>query len=131
MTRKPISYPRLIWRLRLAWLAIPILVGLGFSVASVRVFLTHQALERDGILGETVVIARDTIKLPGREGRLSDIVFYVTHSFRPDGHTETITARESVGGRFYRRVGDGDTLPVTYLPSRPALNSIYPTQSAR
>ena len=48
--RKPLSYPRLIWRLGLGWLALPLVFGVVFVAIALSSLAAYRALQRDGVL---------------------------------------------------------------------------------
>jgi len=119
------AYARIIWRLRLAWLAIPLVVGLVFCGVAWSIWTTQSALNRDGIVGESVVIARDLSRQRDSEGNES-VTYYITHQYHPETRAEPITQRVSVSRALYERVRQGDALPVTYVWHQPDIATLEP-----
>ncbi|SUZ30849.1 hypothetical protein ROE7235_00578 [Roseibaca ekhonensis] len=125
MDRKPLSYPRLFWRLGLVWLAVPLVLGLAFTVVAWVSWTDYRALQRDGVVGETEVIAREIVRRRDSDGDQT-LTYYLTHSFRPEGYSDVITTRQSVGRGVYLATQEGDYLPVTYIWNQPERNTLDP-----
>jgi len=123
--RKSVSYPRLIWRLGLVWLLAPLIFGMLFTVGALTTLADYRALQRDGIVGETEVIAREVVERRNSDGDLQQ-TYYLTHRFRPEGYSQTITTRQRVDRRVYQGVTQGDFLPVTYVWNQPERNTLDP-----
>ncbi|MCC1480773.1 hypothetical protein J1C52_03865 [Roseibaca sp. Y0-43] len=125
MQRKPLSYPRLIWRLGLVWLLAPLVFGLLFTHGALTTLAEYRALQRDGVQGETQVIAKEVVRQQDSDGD-AQLSYYLTHRFRPEGYTQTITTRQRVDRGVYLGVAEGDFLPVTYVWNQPERNTLDP-----
>jgi hypothetical protein len=123
--RKSLSYPRLIWRLGLVWLVAPLVFGLLFTYGALTTLSDYRALQRDGVLGETEVIAREVARQRSSDGDVQ-LTYYLTHRFRPEGYTQTITTRQRVDRGVYQSVAEGDLMPITYVWNQPERNSLDP-----
>ena len=123
--RKPLSYPRLIWRLGLGWLALPLVFGVVFVAVALSSLAAYRALQRDGVLGQTEVIARNISRSRNSDGD-ETLTYYLTHSFRPEGYSDSVTTRQSVGRGLYMGTEVGSFLPVTYIWNQPERNTLDP-----
>lgn len=125
MHRKSLSYPRLIWRLGLVWLAAPLIFGVLFTLGAVTTLSDYRALQRDGVVGETEVIAREVARRRDSDGDVQ-LTYFLTHRFRPEGYTQTITTRQRVDRGMYLAAAEGDFLPITYVWNQPERNTLDP-----
>ena len=99
--------------------------GWPLSGSRCRFLADYRELLRDGVQGETVVIARDVVQSRNSDGD-RELTYYLSHQFRPEGYSGDVTAREAVSPALYKATEIGDLLPVTYIWNDPERNTLDP-----
>jgi len=115
----------MIWRLGLSWVVVPLLLGVALVGFALSLLADYRELLRDGVQGETVVIARDVVQSRNSDGD-RELTYYLSHQFRPEGYSGDVTAREAVSPALYKATEIGDLLPVTYIWNDPERNTLDP-----
>ena len=93
--------------------------GIGFWAGLKERRLRNQ-LWQNGVAGEAVITERKIDRVVQRRG--SETRFYVTFRFdgrTPDGQPATYTQRQQVKAATYASLGEGDKVPIRYLPANP------------
>ncbi len=123
MQRKPVSYWRLIRRLKLYWLGFPLVFALAFGGVGIALSRDVMLLAREGVVVQAQIIDRQIETRRSSDGKTSTY-YHVHYSYHPEERADPITRRQTVSRTLYDRAQPGGQMPVTYAWSSPDRASI-------
>lgn len=102
-----------------------LVVGLPFLITAIVVFVQDRRLDREGLLVQGMVLAKDIRRSSssGSSGSRSSTSYYVTYRFRT-ADEQVIEDESQVDYSRWTSLTERGPIPIVYLPDRPASNKV-------
>lgn len=123
ITRKPVSLWHLIKRMRLYFLAIPLLVTLVFGALALQHGARIQGLWREGVVVDALVLEREIIRQRDSDGK-ETLRYFLRYSYVPAWQVTAREQRQAVSRRLYDATHEGQIIPATHALSQPERVSV-------
>ncbi|MFN4058303.1 MAG: DUF3592 domain-containing protein [Roseinatronobacter sp.] len=126
MERKPVRLWHLIRRLGLLWVAVPLIMGIIFTLVGANILARANLLAREGVETVGTVLTKRIQRESTRDGER--LTYFLRYSYLPEGGLDPISRETSVSQTFYTAAEIGSPVRVVYAWSEPDQSSLDPSQ---